>query len=74
MEKQQLTLAYYERSALKQSALLIESAEKSYQSGEIDYFEYILSLGEAFTLQLEYLGELLSFNQTVIDIDNLIGD
>ena len=74
MEKQQLTLEYYERSALKQSALLIESAEKSYQSGEIDYFEYILSLGEAFTLQLEYLGELSSFNQTVIDIDNLIGD
>ena len=72
LEKQRNNLEYYERSGLKQSDLMIETAEKSYRAGEIDYFEYILSLSEAFSLSVEYLDELARYNETVIDISNLI--
>jgi cobalt-zinc-cadmium resistance protein CzcA len=74
LEKQTLSLGYYEKTALKQSALMIETAEKSYKAGEIDYFQYIISLGEAFSLQVDYLSELENYNKTVIDITNLMGE
>jgi cobalt-zinc-cadmium resistance protein CzcA len=74
LEKQKINLDYYEKSALSQAMALIETAEKSYQTGEIDYFEYIISMGEAFSIQLEYIRELEKYNNVVIDMTNLIAD
>ena len=52
---------------------MISSAEKSYRAGEINLFQYIFALNEAFSLQLEYLEALNGYNQTVIQINRLLG-
>lgn len=66
-------LDYFEKSALRQADKLLEIAAKSYRAGEIDYFEYVISMGEAFQIQLDYLSALGVYNQTVIALKRLYG-
>ncbi|HPS49804.1 MAG TPA: CusA/CzcA family heavy metal efflux RND transporter [Bacteroidales bacterium] len=74
LDQHRSNLDYYEQAALNQSEGMIESAEKSYHAGEIDYFDYVISLGEAFSIQYDYITELGAYNQTVIEINRLIGE
>jgi len=73
LAKYQAGLQYYQTTALKNSDLLIRSGEKSYQAGEIDYFEYLTTLSEAFTIRLDYLSVISNYNQTVIRINKRLG-
>ncbi|MBE0649152.1 MAG: CusA/CzcA family heavy metal efflux RND transporter [Bacteroidales bacterium] len=74
LEKAEYTLTYFDEKGLSLSLSMISSAEKSYRAGEINLFQYIFTLNEAFALQLEYLDALNSYNQTVIRINNLLGN
>jgi len=73
LEKAEYTLTYFDEKGLSLSLSMISSAEKSYRAGEINLFQYIFTLNEAFSLQLEYLDALNRFNQTVIQINRLLG-
>ena len=73
LEKAEYTLTYFDEKGLSLSVSMISSAEKSYHAGEINLFQYIFTLNEAFSLQLEYLDALNSYNQTVIRINRLLG-
>ncbi len=74
LEKAEYTLSYFDQKGLSLSLSMISSAEKSYRAGEINLFQYIFTLNEAFSLQLEYLDALNSYNQTVIRINRLLGN
>ena len=43
----------------------------SYKHGEIDFFQYILSLDNATTIQMEYLDALIEYNRTQLDLQYL---
>ena len=73
LEKAEFTLSYFDEKGLALSLSMISSAEKSYRAGEINLFQYIFTLNEAFSLQIEYLDALNSYNQTVIRIYRLLG-
>jgi cobalt-zinc-cadmium resistance protein CzcA len=74
LEKQQLVLEFYEKKGLGHADAMIETAEKCYRAGETGYFEYLVSMGEAFDLQLEFINELDHYNNIVLDMTNLIAD
>lgn len=74
LEKAEYSLNYFDEKGIALSLSMISSAEKSYRAGEINLFQYIFSLNEAFSLQLEYLDALNSYNQTVIKINRLLGE
>jgi cobalt-zinc-cadmium resistance protein CzcA len=74
LEKQQIVMKYYEKTGLDHADAMIETAEKCYQSGETGYFEYLVSMGEAFDLRLGFLRELELYNKIVLDMTNLIAD
>jgi cobalt-zinc-cadmium resistance protein CzcA len=72
-QKHRSSLSYYENFALPQANLMIKNAMKSYQSGEIDYVELIQSNQQAWQVKDNYLSTVLNFNQTIIQIETLLG-
>ncbi|SFC76664.1 cobalt-zinc-cadmium resistance protein CzcA [Zunongwangia mangrovi] len=64
-------LEYYEDFGLKQADEIIKVALRSYQEGEIDFFNYIQSMESAISIKLSYLEKLNEYNNTIISLNNL---
>ena len=73
-EKSKNSLDYYEKSALPQADLIIKTATKSYQAGEIEYLEFTQNITQAWQIKELYLSELQAFNQIIINIETIIGN
>jgi len=67
------SLTYYEKNVLPQADLILTNAHKAYRSGEINYIEYMSSLNKALTTRTDYLNLLNQYNQSVINIEFIIG-
>ena len=63
--------SYYDEEGKNLSEEIFKTAKFSYKSGEINFFEYIQSLENAFGILLTYLDNLNLYNQTVIKINYL---
>ncbi|MBN2172719.1 MAG: CusA/CzcA family heavy metal efflux RND transporter [Bacteroidales bacterium] len=72
LAKYENSLKYYEGQALKQAELVLLNTQKSFELGEISYIEYVRNSGLAFDIRLNYLETLNNYNQTVIEIENLL--
>ena len=66
--QKQEAIRYYNESGKILSDEIIKTAEKSYRSGEIDFFQYIQSMESASDIQLDYLDNLLQYNQTYLEL------
>ena len=62
---------YYRNEGAALSQAILKTAESSYNNGEIDFFQYIISLENAFQIELDYLDQLNNYNQTVIQLNYL---
>jgi cobalt-zinc-cadmium resistance protein CzcA len=71
LNKYEEVLAYYETEGQGLADEIIKTATLSYQSGEIDFFQYIQSMENGYTITLTYLENLNAYNQTVIAINYL---
>jgi cobalt-zinc-cadmium resistance protein CzcA len=69
--KQEKALKYYEEEGTALSDEILKTATVSFKNGEINYFQYILSLENAYQIKLDYLNSLNEYNQTVIAINYL---
>lgn len=69
--KQEKALKYYEDEGTVLSDEILKTATLSFKNGEINYFQYILSLENAYEIKLDYLNSLNEYNQTVIAINYL---
>ena len=72
-QKFQDLLNYYESTGLKQSDEMLKISQIAYTKGEIGYVEYIQSITQAVSIKSEYLNSLNQYNQTIININYLIG-
>ncbi len=66
-------VVYYEKQGLSIAEQLIKFAEKSYKAGEIGYVEYIRNIDQAINIKTKYLNNLNQFNQSIIDLQYLVG-
>lgn len=73
LDKLQSQLTWYDQKGLKLASELIRFAVGAYNGGEIEYLEYINSLEEAKKLKSDYLHTLHQYNQTVLELQNLLG-
>ena len=64
-------LAYYQKEGKALAEEILNTANKSYKGGEIDFFQYIQSIETAKDIHLDYLKQLHQYNQTVIKINYL---
>jgi len=71
LAKYQEAINYYDQYGKKLSEEIIKVGNRSYQQGEIDFFQYIISLENATTIQVDYLDNVLQFNKTQLDLQYL---
>ena len=71
LRKYEETLNYYEDDGQKLSNEILKTASISFRNGEIDFFQYIQSLENAYRITLSYLENLNNYNQTVIALNHL---
>jgi cobalt-zinc-cadmium resistance protein CzcA len=53
------------------AAEIYRTAQKSYQNGDIDFFQFILSLETATGIELNYLDNLAGYNRIVLELNYL---
>jgi heavy metal efflux system protein len=68
------SLMYYEKNVLPQTDLILSNAYKMYVAGEINYVEYMTAIDNVLTLRMDYLNLLNQYNQSVINIEFIIGN
>ncbi|WP_415060081.1 CusA/CzcA family heavy metal efflux RND transporter [Flavobacterium sp.] len=68
LEQHFQAIDYYNQFGKKVAEEIIKVANLSYQQGEIDFFQYIISLENATSIQVDYLSAVNQFNQTQLDI------
>jgi cobalt-zinc-cadmium resistance protein CzcA len=71
LRKYEEALKYYENSGKNLSDEILKTASISFQNGEIDFFQYIQSLENAYSINISYLENLNKYNQTVIALNHL---
>jgi cobalt-zinc-cadmium resistance protein CzcA len=69
LAKYQEAINYYNQFGKKLSDEIIKVANLSYKNGEIDFFQYIQSLENATTIQVDYLDTLLQFNTIQLELN-----
>ncbi len=71
LDKYDKALTYYETEGTQLSEEILKTATISFKNGEIDFFQYIQSLQNAYEIKLDYLDNLYRYNQTVINLNYL---
>ncbi len=71
--KEVQSLAYYNNTALPQAQAIIETSQRLFQGGELNYVESLRNLATAFTIRNNYLETLRTYNETVIQLSYLNG-
>ncbi|MEQ9286767.1 MAG: CusA/CzcA family heavy metal efflux RND transporter [Cyclobacteriaceae bacterium] len=67
------SLKYYQDNALPQANLILQQAQKGFESGDIGYVEYTQGLNRALSVRFNYLDILNQYNQAVIQIEFISG-
>lgn len=65
-------LNYYETTGKKLSDETLFYADKSYQSGEINFLQYAQLLADSKLIESNYLKSLLEYNRTVLEMNYLL--
>jgi cobalt-zinc-cadmium resistance protein CzcA len=73
-QKYKNTMDYYEKNALPTADIITKNALKNYQSGNIGYVEFSQGLNRALDIQNNYLAIIQQYNQSIINIEFLIGN
>lgn len=72
VSKYEEALSYYETEGKSLSEEILKTANIGFKNGEIDFFQYIQSLENAYEIELQYLENLNNYNQAVIALNYLI--
>ena len=68
-QSNQSIIAYYESTALKNAALIFETANKQFNSGDINYLEWVMLTNQATSIQSAYLDALKKNNESIIQLN-----
>ena len=68
LAKYKEAINYYHQFGKKLSEEISKVDNLSYKNGEIDFFQYIQSLENATTIQVDYLDTLLQYNTTQVEL------
>jgi len=62
----------YEKVSLHNADLIMENADLLYKNGEIEYLEFIRSIGQAISMKLSYLDSLNEYNLVTLKMNYLV--
>jgi len=64
-------LDYYQKTALPQARLILDTAEKSFRAGDIEYVEYVVNTEPAWQIQTAYLDQVARYDELVVRLLSL---
>ena len=65
------SINYYHNEGENLKNEIIKTANRTFKEGEIDFFQYLQSIETAKEIELSYLDNLNTYNQTIININYL---
>ncbi|MGB3780388.1 MAG: efflux RND transporter permease subunit, partial [Tunicatimonas sp.] len=71
LNKYQRAITYYTATGERLADELFNAARRSFQEGEIDFLQYVQSLDNAQSIELDYLESLHQYNQTLLELQYL---
>ena len=72
--KERASLEYYQTSGLPLAAQIQQQSLMAYRQGEISMTELLLNTNQSLNIQESYLKTLRDYNQSIINIEFLIGE
>ncbi|HEX8426235.1 CusA/CzcA family heavy metal efflux RND transporter [Hymenobacter sp.] len=72
--EQQRQLVFFGQVGLPQAAVVTRLATRAYKAGETTYSDYLLNLERAQRVRTDHLDLLLQHNQTVVELEYLLGE
>ena len=73
-QKNSARYTYFHSSAMTNAILILKNSGIAYRNGEIGYSEYLMNLKQVNTIKENHLMALLKVNQSVNQIEFLIGN
>ena len=73
LQRARASLDYYQLTALPQARLILDTAEKSFRAGDIDYVTYVVNTEPAWQIQASYLDQAQRYNELVVSLESLVG-
>jgi heavy metal efflux system protein len=71
--KYRTALQYFRNSALPNAELILKTTQTAIQKGELSYTEYLFNLKNANAIKEQYLQTLWQYNQTIQELNYLVG-
>jgi cobalt-zinc-cadmium resistance protein CzcA len=65
------TITIYESKTLNNAQLIIETANKQFANGDINYIEWVMLTNQAISIKNEYLNGVYNLNETIIQLNYL---
>ncbi len=72
LEKYAEALEVYDASGAPLANSLIATGNRSFQTGEIDFFQYIQTVQRGIEIKLNYISTLQQYNRTALEINYII--
>ncbi len=72
LSKYRRAILYYQNTGQDLATELFNTALRSFQEGEIDFLQYVQTLDNATTIELDYLENLNLYNQTLLELKYLV--
>ena len=70
LQNKKLVLSY-QKSMLPNATLLIETAGRKINAGEITYLEWVMIINQAIQIKSEYLNYIQQLNENAIELEKL---
>ncbi|MET4106812.1 TolC family protein [Hymenobacter sp. UYP22] len=73
LQRARASLTYYEQTALPQARLILDTAEKSFRAGDVEYVEYVVNTEPAWQIRTAYLDQVSRYNELALQLLALTG-
>ena len=70
-QKYKVTVAYYEKEALKNVDIILSTANKKFINGDINYLEWVMLINQNTEIQSNYIEAVRQLNNSIITLNNL---
>ena len=64
-------LDYFERTALPNAKIIIETANKQFYNGDINYLDWVLLANQSITIKSNYIDTVIHYNEIIIQLNYL---
>jgi len=65
------TISYYETTALSNADIILNTALKQFNNGDVNYLEWVLLVNQSVSIKSDYVDALRSLNQSIIQLNSL---